>query len=1016
MDTPDPDVVKDSKQSRSNVTPKSAAFGSPIATQDSWTAPPRRRQIQQKAKASFLSDDDDDGNNDEQDQQNGTDAVVNPPKQSDGDPDLDYISYDFESGLNGETREDQDVYNQSPTPRASQAARLPPQSAQPAPRSSMNDSTDEFEVFEALKKQSADAKTSNDPFKIPNHHEPPEQRQQQASATRDRPVSEGKKGPPAKDTRKPRAVARKSLANSKVKLAALEVEGEIETRKPETQEPLESDYSLPASNSSSPAAAPPKKRASAKKEAVKKPATKPKGTAREGRSSTEGRAEHTKSAPDSQVYCSPEQNEDMLLAENPPKVIQPPHEPNPPPQMKRQKLEPGQSPNESQKQDSDMGPSDSTSSFPESENTDDEDFECSRKMTPSNARRRTRAAAAESQAAKEAKTKAGSKPAALPNAPRQDVEDRLDATERPKAQPKQPPKKTAVEKTQAVTARNEEEMKSSTEKSKKKGSASRKLPGNRTSKDNNDVKQRTVVPSNNDCVGRDEAGELCQKSEPFKQAKGTGRKPNIVAFGPGGPKNNGKSHRTTATESQSRVQHSSPKKTRYPAATKSQLLKGLHRAAKLQPSTKVQDGDSPLTDSAGHAGDGDGRAARANRSTVAGPVPKNHPISKADDKETMPNVDAELATPNYETERGEASDQFVARDAEAGSAVEIAGKLTADSQDFQDHDMGNAFDNGDGKASSPLAQVDITHLHSREQRTVLGRVDANYQSSPRDVPAVVPRLMKRKFPDTMIVEERSPIQQALPAKTGSQSGSFSRLRMNSKAFNLPSKGVERLVKKPRYNPAHAEGVNANAGYGSNLVGGSGILSRGGDDTGDDVFGPSKSGKPVGSSAFVQRLVSNESADSGPGQTGRVAPASFNTSAAPRQNAIAIGHAAEVRNAAPGVALRPQGRQQLDDVGKRMLAALEPAKEQAPDSWPPSDDPSKSFLVGNSTETLLGDASDERRASDMDERTRAWKEATEPYDDSLGETMHRIVNVSSSPQHHISASASLTNMDRPFCED
>lgn len=1014
MDTPDPDVVKDSQQSRSNVTPKSAAFGSPIATQDSWTAPPRRRQFQQKAKASFLSDDDD-GNNDEQDQQNGTDAANNPPKQSDGDPDLDYISYDFESGLNGETREDQDVYNQSPTPRASQAARLPPQSAQPAPRSSMTESSDEFEVFEALKKQSADAKTSNDPFKIPNHHEPAEQRQQQASATRDRPVSEGKKGPPAKDTRKPRAVARKSLANSKVKLAALEVEGETETRKSEIQAPPEYDYSLPASNSSSPAAAPPKKRASAK-EAVKKPATRPKGTAREARSSNGGRAEHTKYAPDSQVYCSPEQNEDMLLADNPPKVIQPPHEANPSPQMKRRKLEPGQPPNESQKQVADMGPSDSTSSFPESENTDDEDFECSRKMTPSNARRRTRAAAAESQAARAAKTKAGSKPAALPTAPRQDVEDRLDATERSKIQPKQPPKKTAVEKTQAVTARNEEEMKSSTEKSKKKGSASRKLPANRTSKDNSDVKQKTVVPSNNDCVGRDEADELCHKSEPFKQATGTGRKPNIVAFGPGGPKNNGKSHKTTATDSRSSVQHSSPKKTGYPAVTKSQLLKGLHRTAKLQPSTKLQDGDSPINDSAGHAEDGDGRTARANRSTVAGPVPENHPISQAADKETMPNVDAELATPNYETERGEASDQFVARDAEAGSAVEIAAKLTAHSQEYQQYDMGNAFDNGDEKASSPLAQVDITHLHSREQRTVLGRVDANYRSSPRDIPAGVPRQMKRKFPDTMIVEERSPIQQALPAKNGSQPGSFPRLRMKPKAFNLPSAGVERLVKKPRYNPAHSEGVNADAGYGSNLVGGPGILSRGGDDTGDDVFGPGKSDKPVGSSAFVQRLVSNESADRGPGQPGRVGPASFDTNTATRQNAIAIGHAAEVRNAAPGVPLRPQGREQLDDVAKRMLAALEPAKEQVPDSWPPSDDPSKGCLVGNPTETLLGDAFDQRRASDMDERTRAWKEATEPYDDSLGKTMHRIVNVSSSPQHHVSASASLTDMDRPFCED
>lgn len=224
------------------------------------------------------------------------------------------------------------------------------------------------------------------------------------------------------------------------------------------------------------------------------------------------------------------------------------------------------------------------------------------------------------------------------------------------------------------------------------------------------------------------------------------------------------------------------------------------------------------------------------------------------------------------------------------------------------------------------------------------------------------------------------------------------------------------MKKPRHNPAHTGRVNEDAGYGSNLVSGPAIVSRGLDVPGDDVFGPGKSGKSDGQSAFVQRLVSNESADRGTGQPEWVAPISSDPSAAPRKHAVSVSDAATARNAAPGVMLRPQGHQQLDDVGKRMLAALEPEKEQVPESWPRRDEPSKSFPMGDPTKTWLGDVFDQRGASDMDERTRVWKKATEPYDASLGETMHRIVNVSLSPQHHIFAAASLTDVDRPFYKD
>lgn len=128
-----------------------------------------------------------------------------------------------------------------------------------------------------------------------------------------------------------------------------------------------------------------------------------------------------------------------------------------------------------------------------------------------------------------------------------------------------------------------------------------------------------------------------------------------------------------------------------------------------------------------------------------GAVPDKSCTSKDDDNETMPDVVMELATPNYETERGEASDQFVARDAKAGLAVAVAANSATDSQDYQDHDLGNSFENSDRKVFSLLTQANTTHLHSHNRRTVLGQVDANYQSSPRDGPAVTLRLIKLKF-------------------------------------------------------------------------------------------------------------------------------------------------------------------------------------------------------------------------------------------------------------------------------
>lgn len=904
----------------------------------------------------------------------------------------------FDSGLDGETDAGQDVYNHSPTPHASQAARLPPQSAQPVPEGNMTESSDNFSVvFESLKKQPAGEPTSSDPFEIPDHHERPSQKHQRAMATGDRPVGE-KRSPAEGTTPRPRMAAEKSLANSKVKMAALEMEGKTETRKSEILEHREYDYSLPASNSSSPATSPAKKKPTAKKPAVKKPAPKAKTNAKEVKTATGSRARNTQPAPappvhqSSEAHSDEEDNGDTVLAGEASTVTQ--------------------SPYEDQKEGVVMASSDSTTSFPESDNADDEDFECSRKMTPSNTRRRTRAVAAESVAAKEAERKAANQPAAAASVHHYDDEDKranVDAAEKPKKQSKQPSKKPAVEKAQANAPRTEpkvestKETNSSAEKSMKKGPTSQRAgAANRTSSGTNETKQQTVASSKGDRVRRGEANKLQQSSESIKQAKEYDRKPNIVAFGPGGPKKNGRSQKTTAaTDSRSSRNHPSPNNAEHPAATKSQLSKGVQKAQKKQLNT-ARDGDSPMNDFIGHVEGDCSRAARSNQSTVAGAIPDNSPISKADNNSSVSRLDTEMTTLNYKNEGGDVYDQFVAGDAEADMGAEVTAHLMVDSLGHQDQDMTNVFEEEDivEKVFNPLAQADIGHLHGREQRTVLGEIDANYRTIPKGVPADMPRPMKRKLPITMTVEERSPIPQALPLKTGSQKESVPTARMNSTALNIPSDGVARPVKKPRYNSAYEARYNEDASYGRHLSGGPGSLHRGiGSDAVNDVFGPGKTGEHPGPSAFVQRLISNESADRGPGKTGRVAPGSSDTRASPRQHPSAISHPATVRSAVPGAAFRPQGNQQLDDVGKRMLAALGPEKPQSPGPWSPGDDLSKSLLVGGPTESSPSDAFDQRNVSGLDERTRAWKKATEPYADSLGETMHKIINVSRSLHRH-----------------
>jgi len=962
MDTPDPGVVEDSQQSRPQQplqinTPKSAGFASPKPTQDSWTGP-RRSQVRQVAKASFLADDDDTG--EEADDQDDNHLMADPQEQFDNETNLDSTASEPDSGSIGESDEDQDqdLYNESPTPHASQAAHMPPQSAQPIQRSSRPDSSNPFSVFESLKRQPAVPITSQKPSQQQQAEKP-------GLGTQGTTATKGRREPPTKDTpARPKETARKSIANSKVKLSALELEGEIETGRPKSQKPQEYDYSLPASAS---------------------------------KNATAAAAPVSHSSP--HAHSGEEESENLALDEE--VFVRAPREEDMRGKAKTRALKPAPPANE-EDENQVLISSGSTSSFPESDNTDDEDFECTRKLTPANARRRTRAAAAESQARKEATAKAENNPAPVSSSRPPGIEDETrhrNAGVRPKAQPKQPTKKTAVEKSRAVaapaksTSKPREEMQSSAEKPKERNPTSeRRAAVNCITKDKSNTKQDAVASSTAKPVGKGEANKVIQTSKPVKQTESSIRKPNVVAFGSGGPKINGRSHKATSTtDLRSQGQQLGLSDGEHPAASKTQLAKGSQKAPKTQLKTTVQDGDSPTNNFGGNAESDLGRAARTGRPDGGRVVANHAPVPKADKTATVMHSDAETTEPNYEAEFADAFDQFVAADAEADTLVEDATNVVADSQGKQKHEAADDFDETcDGGVLKPFAQR-VKHPHMREHRTVLGEVGANRRSIAKDAPPGFTHLMKRKLPGLTSVTETSPRQQLLTSKSGLQSGNFP-THMNSAA--VPSESEGRPVKKPRYNSARAFRVHDDAGHTGDRIGRPDSLPRGGGyDTGDDVFGPGKKARPFGSSAFVQRLISGESADRGPDQAGSVAPTSSEARAVPRPPVAATHHPATVRSVAPGVVSLPQACQRLDDMGRRMLAALEPEKPRDPSPCPPSDEHGTSFPGDDTKDSWLSDTLVQGKASELEERTRAWKKATEPYAESLGETMHKIVNVS-----------------------
>lgn len=994
MDTPIPDVIKDSQASRPDVTPGSGNFGSPTATQHSWTALPRRRQVQQKAKASFLADDD------EQDEDDFNDVVDESSDHRHNGLELDSTTPGRGSEQNRDPEEDRSMYAESPTHHASQAFRLPPQSAQPTHESNMSEASDESSVFEALKKRCTTTASSHAPSKNAEPPEQSKQKQKRALAMRGKTVTEGKKGEPARPTAaRPKKVAGKSIANSKVKLSALEVEIETDTGDSDIQEPHDYNYSLPASNSSSPAAAPAKKKATGKKQPAKKPATKTKPSAPKAKPAAGGRAKNTKPAPASN-HRSPEtdpsergNNEDVTLVEEHFSASEELHDARIATQTREEPLQPSKSATANTTQGIVTISSNSSDPFSESDDEDDEDFECPEIKNSSNTGRKTRATAQMKTAQEPNKHTAGH-PAAVSNSPRHALEDEggdLLAPKRSETLPKNlPPKKSAAENTKVAATRGKpragavKDTMPSAERLQGKPVEESQATASRISKSKVQMKEAVAVPSNANLAEKGKANDLGQNGDLIKPTKHSDRKPNIVAFGPAGPKNNGKSSKTTATaNTRPECEQADLGPKEHQTATMAQPHRSTQKSTKAKSKRTTQEDQSFPN---GFVDDAEGRprrAAKTTHPTIERMVPSSPHLLKMNTKKAAHDFDAEATGTTYEAERSDPSDQPVEVDTEADVVSEDAASVVSDSQDHPKTERATYFKEfHDEDMSNPLALVDPERPRMREQRTVLGDLGANSRNSLKAAPAVIPRPLKRKFPVITTVQASSPTR------------IFPPLGQNSAATSLPSEDHERFAKKPRYRSANPVRDDQEVNRTSDLAGRSSHIHRKtGGDSGDDIFGPGKEGESVRSSAFVQRLISQESAECGQDQATMAALGLPDGRAGTRQHPVGTSYSAAGQSAALEAFSRPHVGSESTDFEQRVLAALAPEKMQDVSPWPLVNDHRKRFGVGDDRNSWPTNPLDQERASDVDAQTRAWKKASEPYADSLGETMHKIVNVS-----------------------
>ncbi|KAK7730571.1 hypothetical protein SLS53_008961 [Cytospora paraplurivora] len=184
---------------------------------------------------------------------------------------------------------------------------------------------------------------------------------------------------------------------------------------------------------------------------------------------------------------------------------------------------------------------------------------------------------------------------------------------------------------------------------------------------------------------------------------------------------------------------------------------------------------------------------------------------------------------------------------------------------------------------------------------------------------------------------------------------------------------EPVAKKRRFEVVDTAANSQN----DNLVSGSAVPCMLSNDGGDDVFGPQEQGGLAKRTAFVRRCISNQPGDNDPVRA--------------RAETTVQGQPADHITAPGQYQQRARVLQKPDYVAQKILAAINtPAAAEGP-------------VCQSSNETLDMEQAPDRNCGVpeqprfphvpiVDDRKEAWKTATEPYGEGLGEMMHKVVNV------------------------
>lgn len=236
-----------------------------------------------------------------------------------------------------------------------------------------------------------------------------------------------------------------------------------------------------------------------------------------------------------------------------------------------------------------------------------------------------------------------------------------------------------------------------------------------------------------------------------------------------------------------------------------------------------------------------------------------------------------------------------------------------------------------------------------------------------------PTPLKRRFPESGITTRTAHAnKRASGIQINVQPVSTSRSAQRRMNKVVPPVNVEPVLKKARFDGAYRHFRVQEKCISSGPAPAWMLACNSSDDMADDRVNAHKTNEPMKRAAFVQRRISND-----PGADGLV-----------RIGALRETQLQPV-DYSPAVKFHQRARtlRHPDEVAQKVLAAITApaANETLPRS---SNDRPSQYSAHDEDQDLMK----QTRLSDMDDRGRAWKKATEPYRDGLGDTMHKTVNV------------------------